>query len=329
MSAIFNALPGSEVPMASVLSELASLWEMGAPGGQSAPSEYRASQMTFVLHFGFDHTPATARDAFDAVLRFAQRYPCRIVALCPQIEERDDELLRSKVFAECFIGHSRGEMSCCEAIIVGYPNSQRGFLENQVTTLVEPDLPLYYWPSRVHDGAKLADYGFFLTQSRRIVIDTGLENESVPAFAWPRPDCLRDLAYARILQVRQSLGQFLSTYAPDTLVADLEKVELTADPALMAEAGHVLEWTLNNLAACRARAGREEKNPPSETRFEGDSGSMGMRWFYGDGKTFSWEVDLSSGRARIDANLQEEPIHRSSIVRLLEIEQALGEALFF
>lgn len=316
--------------MASVLSELAALWEMGTPGGQSAPSEYRASQMTFVLHFGFDHTPATARETFDAVLRFAQRYPCRIVALCPQIEERDEEHLRAKVFAECFIGNSRGEMSCCEAIIVGYPNSQRGFLENQVTTLVETDLPLYYWPSRVHDGAKLADYGFFLTQSKRIVIDTAIENASVPEFTWPRPDCLRDLAYARILQIRQSLGQFLSTYDPTTLVDGLEQVELTADPALAAEAGYVLEWTLNNLAACRERTDLEgETVLPSQARFDGNLGSIRMRWIYGGRKVFSWEVDLSSGRARIDATIRGEPIHRSSIVRLLGTEQALGESLFF
>ena len=113
MPAVFDALPGLEVPMGSALSELAALWEMGAAGGKSAPSEYRASQMTFVLHFGVDHTPETGRETFDAVMRFAQRYPCRIVALCPQIEERDDDVLRSKVFAECYIGNSRGEMSSC------------------------------------------------------------------------------------------------------------------------------------------------------------------------------------------------------------------------
>ena len=144
--------------------------------------------MTFVLHFGFDHTPESARETFDTVLRFAQRYPCRIVALCPQLEEADR--LRSKVFGECYIGHSQAEMSCCEAIIVVYPDSQRGFLENQVTTLVESDLPLYYWPSRVHAGPKLADYGFFLNQARRIVIDSAIENETVLSFEWPRPDHL-------------------------------------------------------------------------------------------------------------------------------------------
>lgn len=316
--------------MASVLSELASLWEMGTPGGQSAPSEYRASQMTFVLHFGFDHTPETARETFDSVLRFAQRYPCRIVALCPQIEEGGEDVLRSKVFGECYIGNSREEMSCCEAIIVGYPSSQRGFLENQVTTLVETDLPLYYWPSGIHDGTKLADYGFFLNQSKRIVIDTAMENPSVPGFAWPRPECLNDLAEARILQVRQSMGQFLSTYDPTLLVEGLERVDVTADPALAAEAGHVLDWTLGNLAACRRRAGLDGAIAVrSEMNLDGEKASIRMGWIFADRKAFSWEVDFASGRARIKATLQGEPIHRKSIVRLLEPEQALGEALFF
>jgi hypothetical protein len=316
--------------MVSVLSELASIWEMGSPGGQSAPSEYRASQMTFVLHFGFDHTRESARETFDTVLRFAQRYPCRVVVLCPRMEEGEEDVLRSKVFGECYIGNSREEMSCCEAIIVSYPNSQRGFLENQVTTLVETDLPLYYWPSRVHDGAKLADYGFFLNHSKRIVIDTAVENSSVPEFAWPRPENLSDLAEARILQVRQSLGQFLSTFDPALLVERLEKVSVTAAPALAAETGYMLDWTLNNLSTCGQRAGLAgEGAVRSEKNLDGGEESIRMEWFYGDQKAFSWAVDFASGRARIKATFKGEPIRRDSIVRLLGPEQALGEALFF
>ncbi len=314
--------------MASVLSELASLWEMGTPGGQSAPSEYRASQMTFVLHFGFDHTPDTARETFETVLRFAQRYPCRIVALCPQEDEEDH--LRSKVFGECYIGNSRAEMSCCEAIIVGYPNSQRGFLENQVTTLVETDLPLYYWPSRVHEGSKLADYGFFLSQARRVVIDSAVENETVLRFRWPRPDSLKDLAEARILQVRQSLGQFFSAYDPAVLVEGLERVVLAVDPTYAAEAGFVRDWALDKLAVCRERAGADAPaGVSSQSGGIEDGASIRMRWLYRDEKTFCWEVDFASGRARIEANLRGGRVDRSSVVRLLDPEEALREALFF
>jgi hypothetical protein len=195
---------------------------------------------------------------------------------------------------------------------------------------VETDLPLYYWPSRVHDGAKLADYGFFLNHSKRIVIDTAVENSSVPEFAWPRPENLSDLAEARILQVRQSLGQFLSTFDPALLVERLEKVSVTAAPALAAETGYMLDWTLNNLSTCGQRAGLAgEGAVRSEKNLDGGEESIRMEWFYGDQKAFSWAVDFASGRARIKATFKGEPIRRDSIVRLLGPEQALGEALFF
>ncbi|MEZ5275985.1 MAG: glucose-6-phosphate dehydrogenase assembly protein OpcA [Opitutaceae bacterium] len=330
MPAIFNALPGFEVPMSSVLGTLASLWEMGKPGAKSAPSEFRASQMNLVLHLGHDHTPESARRMFDAVLRFAQRYPCRIVALCPRMSETGSDELGAKVFGECYIGKSRAEMSCCEAVIVGYPNSQRGFLENQVTTLIESDLPLYYWPSRVRSGPKIADYGFFLNQAKRIVIDSAIENETVLAFNWPKPENLRDLADARLLQVRQSVGQFLSSYPPSELIRDLARVEIAAEPGLKAEAGFLRKWVEGNLRACAEDSGGAVSEPVVEVRPSlEEGGSMAMAWVYTDGRSFTWSVDFESGRASIESNLGGTRVSRSSIVRLLTTERALGEALFF
>ena len=330
MPAIFNALPGFEVPMSSVLASLASLWEMGKPGAKSAPSEFRASQMNLVLHLGHDHTPESARGMFDAVLRFAQRYPCRIVALCPRLSETGKDDLGAKVFGECYIGKSRAEMSCCEAVIVGYPNSQRGFLENQVTTLIESDLPLYYWPSRVRSGPKIAEYDFFLTHAKRIVIDSSIENETVLDFDWPKPENLHDLANARLLQVRQSVGQFLSYYAPSDLIRGLTKVEIVAEPGLKAEAGFLRKWVRGNLRACADETGVGFDDEVVEVRPSSEGGrSMELAWVYTDERSFTWAVDFESGRASIESNFGGTRVSRTSIVRLLTTEQALGEALFF
>ncbi|RKX33031.1 MAG: hypothetical protein DRP71_11165 [Verrucomicrobia bacterium] len=330
MPAIFDALPGLEVPMRSVLSELAALWEMGGPGGKSAPSEYRASQMTFVLHFGVDHTPETGRQTFDAVLRFSQRYPCRIVALCPRMTEGGDDTLSAKVFGECFIGSSRQEMSCCEAIIVGYPESQRGFLENQVTTLIENDLPLYYWPSRIHSASKLGDYGFFLKHAKRIVIDSAIENSSVTDFEWPEGGTVRDLAAARLLQIRQSVGQFLSSFPPSVLVDGLQSVEVAADGSCEAEARLLSSWVKARIEACR-RLSSSVSPPPEVTlttsRLECES--MAMRWAYAGDRRFYWTVCLETGRARLEADLGAGEVVLNSVVRLLSTSEALGDALFF
>jgi len=330
MPAIFDALPGFEVPIASVLSELAALWEMGAVGGKSAPSEYRASQMTFVLHFGVDHTPVTSRETFDAVMRFAQRYPCRIVALCPRMIDGGEDRLSAKVFGECYIGTSRQEMSCCEAIIVGYPKSQRGFLENQVTTLMENDLPLYYWPSRIRLSPRLADYGFFLKQANRVVIDSGIENPEVIAFSWPEGQTVKDLAGARLLQVRQSIGQFLSAFSPDVLMDGLVSAEVSAESSCEAEARFLSSWIKERIEACIRLSGPGPEQPeitlgPSRSESE----SMAVRWNYSNDHRFFWRAHFGSGRARFEANLGAGDVVLNSMVRLLPTSEALAEALFF
>ena len=330
MPAIFDALPGLDVPMGSVLSELAALWEMGGGGGKSAPSEYRASQMTFVLHFGMNHSPETGRETFDAVMRFAQRYPCRIVALCPRVTEGGDDTLSAKVFAECYIGRSRQEMSCCEAIIVGYPDSQRGFLENQVTTLMESDLPLYYWPSRIQSTSKLADYGFFLKHAKRIVVDSAIENQGVTGFVWPERQTVKDLADARLLQVRQSIGQFLSSFDPGVLVDGLQSVEVAAARSCEAEARFLSSWVEARIEVCRRLSGSSSPQPKvllTSPRSEDES--MAMRWVYATDHRFLWMVDFETGRARLEADLGAGEVLLNSVVRLLSTSEALGEALFF
>jgi hypothetical protein len=330
MPAVFDALPGLAVPMGSALSELAALWEMGAAGGKSAPSEYRASQMTFVLHFGVDHTPETGRETFDAVMRFAQRYPCRIVALCPRISESGEDALSAKVFGECYIGSSHQEMSCCEAIIVGYSKSQRGFLENQVSTLTETDLPVYFWPSRIRSATKIGDYRFFLTHAKRIVIDSAIENTTVDNFAWPKGATVRDLAEARLLQVRQSIGQFLSSFPPSVLVDGLQSIEVAADKAREAEARFLSLWMTARIEACRRLLSSSLPQPEvtlTPPRLENES--MAIRWTYANDHRFFWTVDLEAGRARFEANLGEGDVSVNSVVRLLSTSDALAEALFF
>jgi hypothetical protein len=329
MPAVFDALPGIEVPMRSVLYELAALWEMGAAGGKSAPSEYRASQMTFVLHFGVNHTPETGRETFDAVMRFAQRYPCRIVALCPRIRKGGGDALSAKVFGECFIGSSRQEMSCCEAIIVGYSESQRGFLENQVSTLTETDLPVYFWPSRIRSAPKIGDYRFFLTHAKRIVIDSAIENSTVEKFAWPESATVKDLAEARLLQVRQSIGQFLSSFPPSVLVDGLQSVEVAADETCQAEARFLASWVTARIGVCRRLSSSSPPQPEvTLTAPRSENESMAMRWTYASDHRFFWTVDLETGRARLAANLGGGEVELNSMVRLLSTPEALAEALF-
>jgi len=325
---IFDSLPGMETPVSDVARTLASVWDMEAAPGKPAPSEFRASQMNLVVHLGLDNTVETARAAFDTALRFSHRYPCRTIVLCPRDFGGALEV-RAKVFCECFVGASHHEMVCSEAIILSYPLEQRAYLENQASIMIESDLPLYYWPVRIQQASRFADYPFLLNQSQRIIVDSAVENADVPGYAWPRAELVHDLAGARILPLRQSLGHFLSYVPPAQLVNGLRSIVLHHGPDVAAEARAVAQWFKSRLVDCAAAA----KVPPAacDVALEADrpAGGLGLRCVYDGGGTIDLDFDLANGASKLSADLGQARSSMSSSVRLLSDDRALAEALFF
>jgi hypothetical protein len=329
MTAIFDALPGIEVAVSAIDRALASVWDVEAVPGKPAPSEFRASQMNLILHLGLDNTPETGRGAFDAALRLSHLYPCRTIVLCPRdCGEAGD--VRAKVFCECFVGASGGEMTCSEAIILSYPLERRAYLENQASILIESDLPLYYWPHRINTATRLGDYGFFLNQSQRIIIDSSVERPDVLAYAWPRPKLVRDLVHARILPIRQSVGHFLSYIEPVHLVDGLRTVLVTHRPGFAAEAGSVAAWIMTGLGGCAAQAGvtLAEVQPRIELD-ESLLASLAVRLEYVGGGSCDMHFGLERGMACLSSSVGSKKTGVSAAVSLLPEERALAEALFF
>ena len=72
---ILDALPGFPMKISAALPALDKAW---AEEGEDAT---RASQMNVILMFGANVTPEDASTRFDEAIRFAQRYPCRLVVL--------------------------------------------------------------------------------------------------------------------------------------------------------------------------------------------------------------------------------------------------------
>ena len=130
--------------------------------------------MNLVLHLGLPTTPADGLAQFNAALRFTQRYPARILVLCPRAEGGADLAMRAKIYSECFIGESQREMSCIEAVMLSYPQERREFLEDQVSIIVEADLPIYYWVHRMSQVHKIATYQWLLRNSNRFLLDTAV-----------------------------------------------------------------------------------------------------------------------------------------------------------
>ncbi len=221
MSSIFDALPGQETPVGAISKSLARMWAtderaaaLAKPGEDS-----KATQVNFVLHLGLHTTPADAIAQFQTAVRFSKRYPCRVVVLCPTRDETAQEAtIRAKIYGECHPGKTRGDLRCCEFVILNYPTAARVFLENQVSTCLSTDLPLYYWAHNFASSAKLGAYQYLLTKAKRVLIDRSMvPPEDQGEVAWPRPENVRDLVQARLLPVRQTIGQFLSAHAPAVL----------------------------------------------------------------------------------------------------------------
>jgi hypothetical protein len=327
---VFETLPGVETPVADLRAALAAVWdsEPDAAGGRDEPSEFRASQMNLVVHFGLDATPEQARAGFDSALAFSRRYPCRIIALCPRAEGGGLEVA-AKIFCECYVGSSHDDMTCTEAIVLTYPLEQRAYLEDQASILIESDLPIFYWPQHINRASRLGDYHYFLKYSQRIVIDTAVEKPEVGSYAWPRPEIVRDLAWGRVLPVRQSMGHFLSYITPARLVQDLRRIEVRHRPEFAAEVRALEQWMRHGVAGCSPGAAA-----PPAVEFDSRpdqqlAGSLDVKWTYGGRGGLVFNFDFACGTAVLESTLDCEPNRVGAAVHLLPPERALAEVLFF
>jgi hypothetical protein len=328
MTTVFDGLPGIEVPVSGIGRSLARLWESSPEDGARPPSEFRASQMNLVLHIGLPTPPDEGLAQFNAALRFTERYPARILVLCPRAEGGTDLALRAKIYSECFIGRSRQEMICIEAVMLSYPQERRAFLEDQVSIIVEADLPIYYWVHRMSQVHKIATYEWLLRNSDRFLLDTAISTPEARTYPWPRPDGFRDLVHARLLPVRQSIGQFLSAYAPAEIVGGLREVTVACRGEFAAEGRVLLDWARTRLEACGAPAQGGPLcavRPPSG----GAAASLELHFVYDGQRDFQWRADFARGWAQFESNLGGCRQTLPMTVSLLAPEGALGEAIFF
>lgn len=327
MSEVFNALPGIEVPLGSLKQSLTTMWEAAAAKGEAAPSseDAKASQVNFVMHLGYHTRAEEAVAQFQTAVRFSKRYPCRVVVLCPMAEDKQEVEVRAKVYGECHLGKSSDDMRCCEFVMLSYSFGARVFIEDQVSICLSSDLPLYYWAHHFVSSARINQFKFLLSNSKRVLLDSALVPADALTFPWPKPEALRDLAYARLLPVRQTLGQFLSAYDPSRLVDGLAGFTLKHHSSVAAEAKVLVTWFTTRLADCGADLGKLAI--AAESRDDGSS--FDLNFTYTNSHRFNWTAELSTGSAQIEADFGSGSTRLPAAVSLLSPEAALGEAMFF
>ena len=329
---IFEALPGQEVRVGGIGKAISELWQQGPMEGGEAPSEFRASQMTLVIHFGRATTVEEAREKFSVALRFSQRYPCRIIALCPDPRTPEDFLLRAKVYGQCYVGKSRREMSCCEAIILAYPKESKNFLENQVSILLEGDLPVYYWIHHFTSAAKVPDYFGFLGQCKRVIYDSGIENVDFANLQWPEGTQVRDRVYARLLPIRQMIGQFMSSFPPEAILRSLKGARLRAPKTHEAMVRILGQWFLQRLEGCREAIQSTAERPEMEYVLQDEEDSDGkicLCLHYDNDQHLRWLADLENQKATIEAKFDGVERELPMPLEFLSPAKELGEAFFF
>jgi hypothetical protein len=327
MAAIFDALPGIEVPVGAISKNLGKMWAETAAQGGPAPAtdDAKATQVNFVLHLGLQTTAEDAVAQFQTAVNFSRRYPSRIVVLCPLAEDNGETDMRAKIYGECHLGKTKGDTRCVEFVMLSYPKLARLHLEAQVSVCLSTDLPLYYWAHRFSASVKLADYRYLLSRAKRVLIDGAIAPPDAMTYPWPKPENLRDLVYARLLTARQTIGQFLAGYAPNHLVDGLKTVTVSAAPALAAEGRVLGEWLTRRLIACGAG-----ENSFVIAQKTATDGQLAVKFGYTNPKHFfRWSGDLGSGHAVFEADYGAGRTTLPASFMLLAPDSALSEAMFF
>lgn len=325
MSEIFKALPGIEVPVGAIKHSLTRMWDETAAAGGNAPTQddSKATQVNFVVQLGLQTTVEDAVEQFQTAVRFSHRYPCRVVVLCPMPDDTTEREIHAKIYGECHLGKSKGDMRCCEFVMLNYPFTARPFLENQVSICLSTDLPLYYWPHRFVSSARISQFQYLLNRSKRVLLDSAITPADALTFPWPKPEVVRDLAHARLLPVRQTIGQFLSAYAPGKIVDGLRGVVLAHQPAVAAEARVLAKWLGKRLEDCGAAG------VAIETRERAEGVSFELDFNYANAQQFHWRGDLAHGSGHFEADFGTGRTTLPTAVSLLSPEASLGEAMFF
>lgn len=329
-STVFESLPGLAVPVGQALERLSDMWSESDGKGSTA-SDYRASRMNLIVHIGFEAATDEANALFKTVISFSHRYPCRLIVLCPQPDSWDSQAHMScKIFSECVIDARSGGMGCCEVLILGYTLQDRKFLENQVSIFLETDLPTYYWPTRFGSAQLLSDYKFFFKRASRIIFDSSRELFLKDQIDIPQPEKLHDLAFSRLLSIRQCLGQFLSGYEPKDIVEGLREVTLSSANSFRCEGRALLAWIGGALQACYDSPDEARQALRMDQQVAATEDAMPrLNFIYDSDRYLAFDIDLEKGEGRIEADLGGGAQSMITGVRLLELEAALAEALFF
>jgi hypothetical protein len=329
MASILDNLPGVPMPISEISRQLREMWQGAQHPTSAAPSEFRASQLNLIIHFGDDTTATEADAIFSQAIAFTQRHPGRILVLAPSLAAAEEHSLSGKLFTQCYIGDSHREMCCCEAILLEYASHEPRSLFNQVSVWLEGDLPIYHWFHRVPVKAVKNKYLAFVKNAKRILFDSAIATDDFREIPTPDPWRIRDLADARMLPVKQSIGQVLSTFDIASILNGLQSIQIRALTEHLAHANQLKNW----LLLCLRQADTPSNHPSlisiSVEQKPDGTHAMDMEFRYSNPNTFRWSLCGNGTEAISQITIaQRSHTHHASFSQP-EPASLLAEALFF
>lgn len=331
MNRLFDILPGISMPVPEVTRQIAAMWREEDGTGDLPPSNAHALQLNLIVHFGLGTSEKEGQSIFDVSIGFSQRYPCRIIVLCPEEPTGEEIALDAKLFSQCFLGEDLGDRCCCEVLILGYGTNEVSFLENQLSVWLTSDLPVYHWLHRASIEGIGQGYQHFLGKARRVVFDSAIDGSVYDEFGGSHPEILSDLANARTARLRQSLGQFLAATPPRILAENLREVTVSAQPRSKAEAQCLLAWQQAKLQRCAL----DSETDLSTATFrlidlgEETSNVLESNWIYESDKSLSWKLREGSDVTWVEAAFNGHSVRYPLRADPFRPAKALAEALFF
>jgi len=151
--------------------------------------------------------------------------------------------------------------------------------------------------------------------------------EDALTYPWPNLSALRDLAYARLLPVRQTVGQFLAGYAPESIVGGLQKITVRHGPDFVAEARVISGWLSERIRACTEGTKVDSTGTHFRRSGQGDTQRSILEPTNSSSLTIEFHYDSADKFARLADEPTEARLDAS--VSLLAPELALSEAMFF
>lgn len=318
------------MPISEISRQLQEMWKGGEHPQSAAPSEFRASQLNLIIHMGGDTTAEEAQKIFDTAIEFTQRHPGRIILLAPSTAVDDHvKTLDGKLFTQCYIGESHREMCCCEALLLEYDDDEPRSLFNQVSIWLESDLPVYHWFHRMSTKAVKNKYLAFVKNAKRVLFDSGIESDDYNKIPTPDAWRIRDLADARLLPVKQSIGQVLSTFDPAKIIEGLSSITITTDVSNAASAGPLKKWL--NLCLENTEGFSKLSKAPEITIItdEESAFSLHVEFHYSNNQGFSWSLCKNGTEAVANSNLGNRTGEHRVTFREPEPNAILAEAVFF